>query len=220
MKLSKVLIIAAIAVSLIFVMGACGLVDNLSTFKEDQNNPDGNTQDQQTGDAKDEDTNKADEQTVEQDLNLTEDPDKTDENKDQETISGETNEVVLYFATSDGTSLKSETRAIPKQEGLARATINQLIAGPKSEELLPTLPAATILEDINIAGGICTVDFSSDLLTDMSDDQSAQMLALYSIVNTLTQFDSVDYVRILVNGQAIESLAGVDASTVIAPYNW
>ena len=39
-------------------------------------------------------------------------------------------------------------------------------------------------------------------------------------VNTLTQFDTVDSVRILVNGQALETFAGVDASTTIAPLYW
>ena len=45
-------------------------------------------------------------------------------------------------------------------------------------------------------------------------------LPLYSIVNTLSQFNSVDYVKILVNGRAIDSLGGVDASTAIAPMYW
>ncbi|NLF80406.1 MAG: GerMN domain-containing protein, partial [Clostridia bacterium] len=75
-------------------------------------------------------------------------------------------------------------------------------------------------DDINIANGVCTVDFSSELLDDLPDNQQTQMLALYSIVNTLSQFDSVDYVRILVNGRALDSLAGVDVSTVIAPMYW
>ena len=57
-------------------------------------------------------------------------------------------------------------------------------------------------------------------MTDMPDDQNKQKLALYSIVNTLTQFDTVDSVRILVNGQALETFAGVDVSTAIAPLYW
>ena len=135
-----------------------------------------------------------------------------------EELSGETTQVILYFVSADGTSLEAETRSIPKQEGVARATVNQLISGPQKDDLSATLPSSVTLRDINISDGICTVDFSSELLTDIGDDAQTQLLALYSIVNTLTQFDSVDYVQILVNGQTVSSsFGGIDVSTALAP---
>jgi len=129
-------------------------------------------------------------------------------------------DVVLYFASADGKNLEAEVRTIPRQEGIARATINQLIFGPKQEGLLPTIPAATILEDINIRDGVCTVDFSDDLRLDLPGGLNNEQLAVYSIVNTLSQFDTVKQVRILVDGQAVDTLAGhVDISTAMAPYD-
>lgn len=129
-------------------------------------------------------------------------------------------EVVLYFASADGEALEAEVRSIPRQEGIARATVNQLISGPKADGLLPTIPAATILEDINIKDGVCIVDFSEELRSDHPGGLKSEQLTVYSIVNTLSQFDSVNQVRILVDGKAVESLAGhVDVSEAMAPYD-
>lgn len=226
MKKSKVLTIVILAVAMLLLMSACGLVDNISTFKENQqpeDNKNGATEDVST--KQDENSNPDDNSVIEKDLDLSTDQPaaeaKPDDAADQQTADANSKEVVLYFTADDGKSLAAETRSIPKQEGLARATINQLIAGPREKDLSPTLPAAVILEDINIADGICTVDFSAELLSDLPQDQTAQMLAVYSIVNTLSQFEAVSEVRILVDGKAINNLGGVDASTTIAPmHNW
>lgn len=126
-------------------------------------------------------------------------------------------EVVLYFANAAGDGLEAELRAIPKQEGIARATVNQLIAGPKDAALAPTIPAATILDDINIKDGVCIVDFSVELRDHYQGDMLAEQLTVYSIVNTLTQFDSIDQVKILVGGREIQSIAGhIDVSEAMA----
>lgn len=212
MKSAKILTLIILCLALVAVFASCNLIDNLQTYKGSYIPEPG--QEDQAGDDE-----VIIEEGVDEDTEANDDATAPDEATSGAT-SGDGREVVLYFASSDGKSLEAETRTIPQQEGIARATINELIAGPMDDSLLPTLPAATILDDINIAGGVCTVDFSSELLDDLPDDNEAQMLALYSIVNTLSQFDSVDYVRILVNGQALDSLAGVDVSTVIAPMYW
>jgi germination protein M len=212
MKSAKILTLIILCLALVAVFASCNLIDNLQTYKGSYIPEPG--QNDQSGD---------DEVIIEEGVDEDTDADNDATAPDEATsgtTSGDSREVVLYFASSNGKSLEAETRTIPQQEGIARATINELIAGPMDDSLLPTLPAATILDDINISGGVCTVDFSSELLDDLPDDNEAQMLALYSIVNTLSQFDSVDYVRILVNGQALDSLAGVDVSTVIAPMYW
>ena len=212
MKSAKVLALIVLCLALVAVFASCNLIDNLQTYKG------GHIPEPGQKDKADDEV--VIEEGVTQDSDADEDSAKPDDGAADSATAGEGREVVLYFASSDGKSLEAETRKIPKQEGMARATINELIAGPADDSLMPTLPAATILDDINIADGVCTVDFSSELLDDLPDDQQAQMLALYSIVNTLSQFDSVDYVRILVNGRALDSLAGVDVSTVIAPMYW
>ena len=126
--------------------------------------------------------------------------------------------VSLFFANAAGSGLEAESRDIPEQTGIARATVNELIAGPASASLRPTLPASAIVEGMTVEGGLCTVDFSSELADFLPADAESHKLAVYSVVNTLAQFDSVDKVRILIDGEppAFE-LAGVDLSAALAP---
>ncbi|MDS1030475.1 GerMN domain-containing protein [Bacillota bacterium LX-D] len=122
----------------------------------------------------------------------------------------ETTKVLLYFSNADGKALVAEERTIPKVDGLARETINQLIQGPEAQsKLKATIPAGTKLKDINIRpDGKAIVDFSQDLVTNYSGDGTAETLTVYSIVNTLTQFPTVKEVQILVDGKQVETIGG------------
>lgn len=124
-----------------------------------------------------------------------------------------TRDIVLFFATSDGQGLKKEIRTIPKNEGVARDVINELIKGPADSTLFPTIPASTVLEDINIKDGVCIVDFSSSFLTDSAEGAIDGELMLYSLVDSLTQFPTISEVRILVNGEVQQTMiGGIDLS--------
>ena len=131
--------------------------------------------------------------------------------------SQETKEVLLYFVSADSKALEPELRDIPKETGLARATVNQLLAGPRDEDLLPVIPSGVSLRDIDVSEGLCTVDLSAELSELAAISQTEQVLALYSLVNTLSQFDTVDYVQVLINGQQLSDFGGVDASQALAP---
>jgi spore germination protein GerM len=115
--------------------------------------------------------------------------------------------VVLYFDNGKG-GLSAERREIPKVSGIARQTVYELCRGPLNHALFPTLPKNTKLLDINIKDGLCTVNFSRELITAHSGGSGAENLTVYSIVNTLTQFNSVERVQILVEGKKVETIAG------------
>lgn len=123
----------------------------------------------------------------------------------------------LYFIAADGSKLTKESRSITKQEGLARGTIEELISGPSKGENLLVFPDNTELLDINIRPeGNCIIDFSEELTRITNEHQ--EKLVVYSIVNTLAQFDSVKDVQILINGNKLEKLAGyVDISRPLEP---
>jgi spore germination protein GerM len=124
--------------------------------------------------------------------------------------SGATTKVTLYFADPSGQYLVPVTREIPKVEGVARATLQELILGPGStSDFLPTIPAGTVLRDINIRpDGVAIVDFSKELVANHKGGTTGEMLTVYSIVNTLTQFPTVKKVQLLVEGQQVSTLAG------------
>lgn len=126
------------------------------------------------------------------------------------TLPGATTTVTLYFADPSGQYLVPVSRDIPRVEGIARATLQELILGPESgSDLLPTIPAGTTLRDINIRpDGLAIVDFSKELVTNHKGGTSGEMLTVYSIVNTLTQFPTVKKVQLLVEGKYQQTLAG------------
>ncbi|ATW25534.1 GerMN domain-containing protein [Candidatus Formimonas warabiya] len=135
------------------------------------------------------------------------------------TFSGETKEISLYFSDEAQQHLVCEMRTIPKVEGIARAAMQELIAGPSVESgLLPTIPVGTQLLDINVRpDGVCVVDLSGELVKNHPGGSTGEEMTVYSIVDTLTQFPSVKEVQILVDGQTVETIAGhLDVSTTMA----
>lgn len=116
--------------------------------------------------------------------------------------------VVLYFGDKNG-YLAAEQRTIPRTAAIARATLQELVKGPSAGSgLLPTLPAGTTLRDIKIQDGLATVDFSKELKSGHKGGSAGETVAVYSIVNTLSQFPTVQKVQILIDGQKVETLAG------------
>lgn len=119
-------------------------------------------------------------------------------------------QVVLYFGSKDGQYLVKEVREIPKVEGIARATLEELLKGPGPESnLVQTVPNGTRLLDINIKpDGLAIVSFSGELKAKHWGGSAGEGNTVYSIVNTLAQFPSVQRVQILIDNQVVETLAG------------
>lgn len=135
-------------------------------------------------------------------------PENSTEVTQEQSQGSEKYNLVLFFGDQEG-SLVAEKRQIPKVEGLARRAINELIKGPKSDKLKSNMPTGTKLLDINIKpDGLCIVNFSKELMTNHQGGSSGETNTVYSIVNTLTQFSSVEEVQILIEGEQKETLAG------------
>lgn len=122
--------------------------------------------------------------------------------------SGEEMSVVLYFADENGEKLVKCEKKIPKAEGIARAAMEALLVGPDDTVLKSAIPVGTELLDINVkaAEKLCIVDLSSEFK--QVKDAAAADLAVYAVVDTLCQFETVDKVEIRVEGENISSLGG------------
>ncbi|MTV48661.1 hypothetical protein GJ688_06660 [Heliobacillus mobilis] len=140
------------------------------------------------------------------------------ETKEQPIAAGQEQTLTLYFADPKGQNLISEKRVIAKTGSVARAAIQELIKGPNIQSKgIPTIPAGTRLLDINVKEGLCTVNFSKELQKNHQGGSAGETMTVYSIVNTLTQYPSIEKVQILVEGKKIESLAGhMDVSQAMA----
>ena len=121
-------------------------------------------------------------------------------------------EVLLYFSDSEGEFLIGEKRGILKKSEVkeeAKETISELIKGPKGK-LIPTLPPRTKLLTLQITDvGVANVNFNSVLSRDHPGGSTAEMMTVYSIVNSLAiNFPQIKRVQILIDGKPIESIAG------------
>jgi spore germination protein GerM len=120
--------------------------------------------------------------------------------------------VTLFFSEEEGEYLVGEKREIPKTgrvEEEARETVVELIKGPKGK-LIPALPPQTRLLTLEMdQNGVAKVNFDQTLSKEHPGGSSAEMLTLYSIVNSLTlNFPQIKRVQILIDGKAAESIAG------------
>ena len=124
----------------------------------------------------------------------------------------EKREVLLYFSDSEGEYLIGEKRKILKKSDMkeeAREAIHELIIGPKGK-LIPTLPPRTKLLTLQINdAGLAKVNFTLALSKDHPGGSSAEMMTVYSVVNSLAfNFPQIKRVQILIEGKPIETIAG------------
>jgi spore germination protein GerM len=121
-------------------------------------------------------------------------------------------ETTLYFSDQEAEFLIGEKRQIRKKEEVEeeiQEVIRELIKGPRGE-LLPTLPSRTEVLSVQLDDkGIVKVDFSRALSKDHPGGSSAEVMTVYSIVNTLIiNFPVIKRVQFLVEGKEIESITG------------
>ena len=120
--------------------------------------------------------------------------------------------IILYFSDENEEYLIGERNKITKKDRLeeeAKELVAELIQGPKGK-LIPTLPPQTRLLSLHVdEEGLAKVSFSKAFTTDHPGGSSAEIMTVYSIINSLTtNFPQIKRVQILVEGKEIESIAG------------
>lgn len=116
----------------------------------------------------------------------------------------ETITIELYFATTDKTALKSEQRQVETYDtvSLEKTVINELLKGPKSTELESAIPQGTKLVSVETKEGVCYVNLSAEFINNFTGNNGT--LAVYSIVNSICNLETVNAVQILVEGKTGE----------------
>jgi len=120
--------------------------------------------------------------------------------------------VTLYFSDDEGEYLAGEKREILKKSSVqeeAKELVTELTHGPKGK-LIPTLPAETKLLALELdEPGIAKVSFNRALVKGHPGGSSAELMTVYSVVNSLTlNFPEIKRVQILVEGKEIETITG------------
>ena len=135
-----------------------------------------------------------------------------DINLENEEYSSEMRDVVLYFASPDGSSLVRELRTITitDQQPIEQYIINELIKGPTDENMQSVLSEDTVLFSVDVEDNICYLNFRSDFLTKNAGDETHEKLVIYSIVNSLTELNTISRVQFLMDGKRVGSFGGFD----------
>jgi germination protein M len=135
----------------------------------------------------------------------------------QAELNQETIEVMLYFGGQDGLALVEESRIIPKEEGIARSTVNELLKGPDTPEYLSVVPEGTRLLDINVKpDGLCIINLSSEACQ-VANQQQEEMMIM-AIANTVGQFPTVKEVAFMIEGERVQEIGGfMDLSQPVIP---
>ena len=116
-------------------------------------------------------------------------------------------DVKVYFLR--GERLAIVHRQVPGPAVL-RGALTELLAGPTAAELadglITVIPAGTTLLDLDLAGGLATVDLNSAY--ESGGGSLSMMARLAQVVFTATQFDNSDRVSFRLDGEPIDSLGG------------
>jgi N-acetylmuramoyl-L-alanine amidase len=120
----------------------------------------------------------------------------------------------LYFAAPEnkGPVLQAEERRLPDGAGspsdLARRLLAELFAGPGERSLLlPVVPPDGWVRDLRVNGKTAVVDLQAELEPAIQGG-TAELLAVYSIVNTLAVNLDLEAVTLLVAGEKGRTLSG------------
>lgn len=127
--------------------------------------------------------------------------------------------VTLFFADDD-TSLAREAREIghcDDDNACLESVLHELLNGPVGE-LEGTLPDGTAVNSARIDGTQATIDFNRTFSDAMLSGSSAEMLAVYSVVNTVAaNFPQVKTVKLDVDGNTGVVLKHLDLSEPLPP---
>ena len=160
--------------------------------------------------SKEEETTEEDEQT---DL---ENEEELEEDKDKET-SEENNEigpltVKVYYADSNVQYLVGEERIISGTHKYLSAFM-ELLKPPLEPGHEPLVPATTKINKISFDNGNIALDLSPEFVNDRFEGDAVDILLMYSIVNTFTEFSEVNTVSFYIDGKRLNTLGQLDISS-------
>ncbi len=121
-------------------------------------------------------------------------------------------EIALYFPDEQLRYLRRVTHMVDSvtEEEKPAYILNRLL--DREGEATPNtcIPQGTRLLDIQVENGVCTLDLSSEFVIDMPNDFRTVRLAVYSIVNSLTELEEIQTVDIMVAHSPLEKIGLLD----------
>jgi len=116
--------------------------------------------------------------------------------------------IKLYFSNEDADAVRGETRIIDisktaSREEILQMVLEELIEGPENSNLNRTIPPEVKVKSIKINNQTAIVDFSEEMHTKHWGGAAGESMTINSLVNTLTEFDYIELVKLTVEGQPL-----------------
>lgn len=114
--------------------------------------------------------------------------------------------VKLYFAKYEDNLayLSPESRLVINDADFYKRIVQEIVKGPTDVQSYPTVPSTVKVNSVIVADGLAIVDFSKEIITDTQEiphSSTTEVLAIYSIVDTLTEVKEITKVRITIEGK-------------------
>jgi len=119
--------------------------------------------------------------------------------------------VALFYIRSSATQLhlQPQVRELKAKPDIYQAAVAAVLEGPSASDpaLVSVFPKGAKVLGVHVENGLAVVDLNRKA-AEMNVGSEGELLAVLSIVNTLTKLPDVYRVKITVEGEEVESLAG------------
>ena len=114
--------------------------------------------------------------------------------------------MTLYFADGNAQYLTAERRkATLVDNSLEKTIVTEITKGPDGGDAYATVPKETKVLSVETKEGICFVNLSEDFISKFSGGTTEATMAIYSIVNSLSELPDIDKVQFLIDGVKVDS---------------
>ncbi|MDD3818407.1 MAG: GerMN domain-containing protein [Actinomycetota bacterium] len=142
------------------------------------------------------------EETTETEENNNENPPAS-----EETIENESGDITInvYYADDMAQYLVGEARTVSSENKYVDA-LYELMKLPVDSSLVRLIPETTKINSVTVENGLAKVDLSKEFVEDRFQGDAADILLIYSIVNTLTEFPEINSVSFYIDGEKLDIL--------------
>jgi len=207
-KLLSIIILCS--VSFLFVFSSCSQQEPEEKIDvgTEATSPENETK---TSEPEVENTTETEEEEVEEEPEeteeaLTEEEEETEEPKEPEDIT-----IRVYYADSTVQFLVGEERIITSNHKYLSAFM-ELLKHPLEPGHIMLVPENTKINKISFNDGNILLDLSKEFVEERFKSDAVDVLLVYSIVNTFTEFAEVNTVTFYIDGQKLDTLGQLDVS--------
>ena len=108
------------------------------------------------------------------------------------------------------------TIKITDQQPIEQYIINELIKGTKEKSMNSILSPDTVLASVDVEENLCYLNFKSNFIAENTGGDSHEKLVIYSIVNSLTELQTIGRVQFYIDGKRVENFGSMNIKNYIS----